>query len=150
MSPVQWLQYSDAIWWHISESTLAQIVACCLTETSHFLNQCWLGVNMTITNTLQLNLNRNCNITIEENVVENIVFKIVAILSRSQCVRSLWGCWHWHWHTLHIEGILPKGPYLPCVSMAGRALLAGYPRYPTPALSYVKTNNVYITLWCTP
>ena len=26
----------------------------------------------------------------------------------------------------HIEGILPKGPYLPCVSMAGRALLAGY------------------------
>ena len=28
----------------------------------------------------------------------------------------------------HIEGILPKGPYLPCVSVAGRALLAGYPR----------------------
>ena len=27
-----------------------------------------------------------------------------------------------------IEGILPKGPYLPCVSMAGRALLAGYLR----------------------
>ena len=29
----------------------------------------------------------------------------------------------------YIEGILPKGPYLPCVSMAGRALLAGYHRY---------------------
>ena len=29
----------------------------------------------------------------------------------------------------NIEGILPKGPYLPCVSMAGRALLAGYHRY---------------------
>ena len=29
----------------------------------------------------------------------------------------------------YIEGILPKGPYLPCVSMAGRALLARYPRY---------------------
>ena len=28
----------------------------------------------------------------------------------------------------HVEGILPKGPYLPCVSMAGRALLAGYLR----------------------
>ena len=27
-----------------------------------------------------------------------------------------------------IEGILPKGPYLPCVSMEGRALLVGYPR----------------------
>ena len=31
--------------------------------------------------------------------------------------------------TTYIEGILPKGPYLPCVSMAGRTLLAGYPRY---------------------
>ena len=30
---------------------------------------------------------------------------------------------------LYIEGILPKGSYLPCVSMAGRALLAGYHRY---------------------
>ena len=29
----------------------------------------------------------------------------------------------------YIEDILPKGPYLPCVSMAGRALLAGYPWY---------------------
>ena len=29
----------------------------------------------------------------------------------------------------YIEGILRKGPYLPCVSMAGRALLAGYHRY---------------------
>ena len=28
-----------------------------------------------------------------------------------------------------IEGILPKGPYPPCLRMADRALLAGYPRY---------------------
>ena len=29
---------------------------------------------------------------------------------------------------VHIKGILQKGPYLPCISMAGRALLAGYHR----------------------
>ena len=29
----------------------------------------------------------------------------------------------------YMEGILLKGPYLPCVSIGGRALLAGYPRY---------------------
>ena len=29
----------------------------------------------------------------------------------------------------HIEGILPKGPHPPCLRMADRALLAGYPRY---------------------
>ena len=33
---------SDAIWWHKSGSTLAQVVACCLTAPSHYLNQCWL------------------------------------------------------------------------------------------------------------
>ena len=27
-----------------------------------------------------------------------------------------------------VDGILPKGPYLPCLRMADRALLAGYPR----------------------
>ena len=30
---------------------------------------------------------------------------------------------------VYIEGILPKGPYPPCLCMADRAFLAGYPRY---------------------
>ena len=34
-------------------------------------------------------------------------------------------------YRLQFDGILPKGPYLPCVSMAGRVLLAGYPRIGT-------------------
>ena len=29
----------------------------------------------------------------------------------------------------HIDSILPKGSYPPCLRMADRALLAGYPRY---------------------
>ena len=33
---------SDAIRWHRSESTMAQVMACCLTAPSHYLNQCWL------------------------------------------------------------------------------------------------------------
>ena len=33
---------SDAIWWQRSGSTLAHIMACCLTAPSHYLNQCWL------------------------------------------------------------------------------------------------------------
>ena len=31
----------DTIWWHRSGSTLAQVMACCLTALSHYLNQCW-------------------------------------------------------------------------------------------------------------
>ena len=41
-----------------------------------------------------------------------------------------------------IEGILPKGPYLPCVSMAGRALLAGYPPCPRNPLSIGRRSGV--------
>ena len=38
--------------------------------------------------------------------------------------------WKKQYHTCtHIDGILLEGPYLPCVSMAGRALLAGYHRH---------------------
>ena len=32
-------------------------------------------------------------------------------------------------NTSYIDGILPKGPYPPCLRMANRALLAGYHRY---------------------
>ena len=37
----------------------------------------------------------------------------------------------------YIDGILPKGPYPPCLRMAYRALLAGYPPY---------ANKVYLSL----
>ena len=33
---------NDVIWWKISGSTLAQVMACCLTARSHYLNQYWL------------------------------------------------------------------------------------------------------------
>ena len=36
------LRHSDTIWQHRSGSTLAQVMACCLTASSHYLNQRWL------------------------------------------------------------------------------------------------------------
>ena len=36
---------SDAIWHWKSWSTLVQVMACCLTAPSHYLNQCWLIIN---------------------------------------------------------------------------------------------------------
>ena len=36
------LWHSDAIWQLRSGSTLAQLMVCCLTAPSHYLNQCWL------------------------------------------------------------------------------------------------------------
>ena len=37
-----------------------------------------------------------------------------------------------HWLFGHIKGILPKGPYPPCLHMADRALLAGYHQHQLP------------------
>ena len=34
-----------AIWQQRSGSTLAQVMACCLTAPSHYLNQCWLIIS---------------------------------------------------------------------------------------------------------
>ena len=39
------LRPGDAIWQHRSGSTLAQVMACCLTTPSHYLNQCWLIIS---------------------------------------------------------------------------------------------------------
>ena len=40
--PVHLLWPRDTIWWHISRSTLAQVMACCLTAPSQYLNHCWI------------------------------------------------------------------------------------------------------------
>ena len=42
VEPFNSLWPSDAIWRQGSGSTLAQVMACCLTAPSHCLNQCWL------------------------------------------------------------------------------------------------------------
>ena len=43
----------------------------------------------------------------------------------------------------HIEGILPEGPYLPCVSMAGMSLLAGYHLYELTVAVIHSQINLY-------
>ena len=39
------LRPSDAIWRQRTGSTLAQVMACCLTAPSYYLNQCWLIIS---------------------------------------------------------------------------------------------------------
>ena len=59
------------------------------TAPSHYLNQCWNIVDWTRRNKLQWNLNKNSNIFIHENALQNIVWKMAAILSRPQCINIL-------------------------------------------------------------
>ena len=50
---------------------------------------------------------------------------------------------------VYIESLLPKGPYPPCLRMADRALLAGYPRYLVEALVIILCGQRAAGLgWC--
>ena len=61
---------------------------------SHYLNQCWNVVNRTLGNRIQWNFNQNTMIFIQENGFENAVCKMVAMLSKPQCLNVLIGmCW---------------------------------------------------------
>ena len=47
--PIWWpfnsLAPREAIWQHRTWSTLVQVMACCLTAPSHYLNQCWFIIS---------------------------------------------------------------------------------------------------------
>ena len=60
------------------------LVAC--SAPSHYLNQYWLILNWALRKKLHWNSNRNSNISIQENVFENDVCKMAAILFQPQYV----------------------------------------------------------------
>ena len=66
-----------------------------LSPPSHYLKQCWNIVKLDLGNKFQWNLKRNWYIFIEANAFENVVWKMVAILSRPQCVKK-WLCYSGH------------------------------------------------------
>ena len=57
----------DTIWRHISVSTLAQVMACCVTAPSHYLNQC----SLPILEVLQQSPERNITASAWANILYN-------------------------------------------------------------------------------
>ena len=55
------LQLSDTIWWHKSGSTLAQVMACCLTASSHYLDQCSFIINKVQWHSSECNFTRDAS-----------------------------------------------------------------------------------------
>ena len=49
---------------------------------------CWNIVNLTFKNKLQWNFNKKSYIFIQQNPIENVVWKLSAILPRSQCPKT--------------------------------------------------------------
>ena len=59
LSWVNSLWPSNVIWWQGSRSTLAQVMACCLTAPSHNLNQCWLMISEMLRHSPDSNFTEN-------------------------------------------------------------------------------------------
>ena len=76
------------IWCHCSRPTLLQVMACYL-SLMHYLVQWWLIVSWVLRSKPQWNLNQNIPILIWENMLKNVICKMVSILSQPQCVNSL-------------------------------------------------------------
>ena len=79
------LRQSDAYLRQHNKPTLVQILACRLFGNNS-LSEPMLA-NWTLGKKLKWNFDRNWNIFIQENAFENVVWKMAAILSRSQCVK---------------------------------------------------------------
>ena len=76
-----------------------------------------------LSETMMVSLLTHICVTRSQWDIDPILSLRIDVQSTSFWGSLLSGAW-----SLIIEGILPKGPYLPCLRMADRALLAGYPR----------------------
>ena len=91
---------SDDIWRHKSESTLAQVMACCLTAPSHYLNQCWLIIRKARWYSSDGNSIRDNSAMNRWNLFQNYLSKSILKSPRGQCVKPAgmetfkytWGC----------------------------------------------------------
>ena len=80
------LGLSDTIWRHKSGSTLAQVMACCLTAPSHCLNQCWLFISEIQWYSSECNFTRDVSTINHWNAFENYICKISFKFPRDQWV----------------------------------------------------------------
>ena len=81
---------SDAIWRQRSGLTLAQVMACCLTSPSHYLNQCWLIISEVNWHSYLGNFTRYASTVNHWNPLENYICRISFKCPRGQWFNSLW------------------------------------------------------------
>ena len=77
---------SDAIWRQRSWSSLVQVMTCCLTAPSHYLNQYWRYITETLWQSSESNFTASTQAAILRNEFENFGSKIIVRTSRGQWV----------------------------------------------------------------
>ena len=92
---------SDTKGWNRTWSTLVEVMACCLTAPSHYLNQCWLIISEVLLHSQESNFPGNTHDIYLSDVLENFICKIAATYPRGQWVKETLG----HFHRRHHSGI---------------------------------------------
>ena len=77
---------SDIIWQQGSRSTLAQVMACCLTAPSHYLNQYWLIISKVQWHSSEGNFTKDASGTNHWNYFKNYLSKILFKYPRGQWI----------------------------------------------------------------
>ena len=93
MHTVDSLWPSDAIWLQRSELTLAQVMACCLTAPSHYLNQSWLISKGVLCHSLTSNCGRRAQELNPLHMFGEYTLRLATTRPRGQWVQpnmSLW------------------------------------------------------------
>ena len=78
----------DAIWWHRSWSILVQVMACCLTAPSHYLNQLLHFISKILYHLPVSNFTLSAQTTILHNEFENYNSRTIATSPRGQWVNQ--------------------------------------------------------------
>ena len=123
------MQPTDVIWWYRFGSTLAQVMACCLTAPSHYLNGSRLIITQVLWHSTESNFTVSAPATILYNELENYTFKISAIQYIPRNMHTVFallcfvvvihwlifpypsGLLHWHCGNLTIAPVPAKQPW---------------------------------------
>ena len=85
---------SDAIWQHRTGSTLAQVMACCLTAPRHYQNQCWLIISKVQGHSSESNFTRDTSAiyhwSLLVNYLSQISFKSPRAMSQWVDIQIKW------------------------------------------------------------
>ena len=101
---------SDAICRQRSGSTLAQVMAWCLTAPSHYLNQCWLIISEVQWHSYLGNFTRDTSTINHQNQFQNYISKISFKFPRGQWVKQWWWWW-WLW-CFSFNSLRPRDTYM--------------------------------------
>ena len=107
MTRVNSLWPNHPIWGHRTWSTLAQVMACCLTAPSHYLNQCWLFISKVQSHSSGNHFTKDTSANNHWNQFENYLSKFSFKSPRGQWVNWALTCWALWGPYLEISVICP-------------------------------------------